>query len=158
MSTSESNTIVIVENAGKEVTNATSRAAVLAAPIRCRPFALSIMVYSPQSGYKFEIEIEKSCTAINETVWKFVFMLHKKNDKGEFELLVQIKFAATTPEESQGIATITKTGLTETQFNVVNSDVYSLAKSLGDEARNATPVEKQKFDTSMRKIVLEKNK
>jgi hypothetical protein len=71
-------------------------------------------------------------------------------------MLVSIKFTATTPEEAQGIATITKTGLTEPQFETVNNDIYPLTKTLGDEGRNATPVEKQKFDASVQKIVTPK--
>lgn len=154
MSNSESNTIVIVETANKEVDIATRAAATaVAAPKKCRPFSLSIMVYSPEAGYKFEIEIEKSCTATNDTVWKFVFMLSKKNQAGEFDLLVSIKFTATTPEEAQGIAEITKTGLTEPQFDAVNNDIYPLTKTLGEEGRNATPAEKQKFNTSVQAIV-----
>lgn len=156
MSTSESNTIVTVETADREVENVATRAAAVAAPRKCRPFSLSIMVYSPESGYKFEIEIEKSCTAINEAVWKFVFMLYKKNAQKEFDLLVSIKFTATTPDESEGIALITKTGLTDTQFATINNDVYPLTKSLGDEGRNPTSPEQQKFDASMKKVVLEK--
>jgi hypothetical protein len=166
MTDTKSNTIIFVETANKAATNSAAKGSGLAVPMAipaavtrtCRPFSLSIMVYSPQSGYKFEIEIEKNCTAMNEAEWKFVFMLSKKNEaSGELELLVQIKFKASTPEEAQGIAAITKTGLTESQFNVVNHDIYPLTKSWVDEARNPTPPEKQKFDTSMRKIVLEKN-
>lgn len=156
MSNSESNTIVIVENANKEVDNIATRAAAVAAPKKCRPFSLSIMVYSPESGYKFEIEIEKSCTATNDTVWKFVFMLYKKNPKGEFDLLVSIKFTATTPEEEQGIAEITKTGLTEPQFDTVNNEIYPLTKTLGEEGRDATPVENKQFNSSVRTIVTAK--
>jgi hypothetical protein len=159
MSNSESNTIVIVETANQEVDDVAKRAsaaAVVAAPRKCRPFSLSIMVYSPESGYKFEIEIEKSCTATNDTVWKFVFMLYKKNQKNEFELLVSIKFTATTPEEAQGIAEITKTGLTEPQFDTVNNEIFPLTKILGNEGRNATPVENKKFNSAARKIVTTK--
>jgi hypothetical protein len=156
MSTSESNTIVTVEPVNKEVSNVAIRNITVAAPKRCRPFSLSIMVYSPESGYKFEIEIEKSCTATNDAIWKFVFMLYKKNQKDEFDLLVSIKFTATTPEESQGIASITKTGLTDAQFATVNNDIYPLTKKLGDEGRNPTPAEQQKIDASAKKIATAK--
>jgi hypothetical protein len=156
MSNSESNTIVTVETATKKVADVATREAAVAAPKRCRPFSLSIMVYSPESGYKFEIEIEKSCTATNDTLWKFVFMLSKKNPANDFNLLVSIKFTATTPEEAQGIASITKTGLTDTQFATVNNDIYPLTKKLGDEGRNPTSAEQQKIDAAAKKIATAK--
>jgi Catalase len=150
-----SNTIVFVETANELTTTGGSElAAPSLAPRRCRPFSLSIMVFSPESGYKFEIEIEKSCTATNEAVWKFVFMLYKKNGRDEFDTLVQIKFTAATPEESQGIAEMTRNGLSDTQLDAVNDKVYPITKSLGDEGRNPTPAENQILNSSMREIVL----
>lgn len=59
MTASSSNTTIFVETTDA-ATSVEDRSA--AAPRRCRPFALSVMVYNPQAGYKFEIEIEKSCT------------------------------------------------------------------------------------------------
>ncbi|PYL23523.1 MAG: hypothetical protein DMF37_09570 [Verrucomicrobia bacterium] len=32
------------------------------------------MVFSPESGYKFEIEVQLACTAENEEVWKLLFI------------------------------------------------------------------------------------
>jgi len=30
----------------------------------CRPFLLEVMVFSPESGYKFEISLEYQCAAL----------------------------------------------------------------------------------------------
>ena len=161
MTTNELNTIIFVETAKKEALPdaplaAQRTEAPLAAPKRCRPFSLSVMVYSPQSGYKIEVEIEKNCSPTNETILKFVFRLSKKNDQGVFDVLVNIQFTGTTPEETKGIATIAADGFTEVQSDIIDNEIYPPSKSCGDQRRNPTPQEKQQVDASLKKLITSK--
>jgi hypothetical protein len=153
MTTTKLNTIIIVDTVQQPNSLTALSAAPLAALKRCKPFSVSVMVYSPELGYKIEIEIEKNCTSSNEAQWKIVFKLSKKNNQGVFDVLVEVEFSASTPEENQGIAKIAKEGLTESQLDTINGEVYSHAKPLADERRDPTPQEKQQLDASVRKVV-----
>ena len=68
MTTEKSNTTIFVETTDRSTSIAAPAEAGSAAPRRCRPFSLSVMVFNPDAGYKFEIEIEKNCTDDNEVI------------------------------------------------------------------------------------------
>ena len=42
----------------------------------CKPFLLEVMVFSPESGYKFKVVVERSCTPEADPIWKLVFDLY----------------------------------------------------------------------------------
>jgi hypothetical protein len=153
MTDSNSNTMIFVKTAENKAADAITRAAAPAAPQRCRPFFLSVMVFSPEAGYKFEIEIEKSCNSSNEPEWSLIFNLAKKIDD-RFESIVEIKYISRTSEEADGITKIAKNGFSENQLNTVNSEVYPTAKTIGNEDRSPTSIEKDKINKSMRKVVI----
>ena len=37
-----------------------------------RPFLLEIMVFCPEAGYKFKVNVERSCTPEADALWKLV--------------------------------------------------------------------------------------
>ena len=43
----------------------------------CKPFLLDVMVFSPESGYKFHVSVERDCTPTADAIWKLVFDLYK---------------------------------------------------------------------------------
>lgn len=162
---SDSNIEIFVENAQEDVSLAPAEAPVPRR--RCKPFSLSVMVFSPEAGYKFEIETERNCSASNEELWRLVFILQKMID-GKFVTLVEVKYdpreareaeeAAIADrgliEENKGIAVIAGRGLTRTQIRTARNDVFPKTKPLADEGRNPTPEESEAIRDSMRKLVV----
>ncbi len=72
---------------------------------KCKPFILEVMIYSPKSGYKADVVVERGCTADNSSVWKFVFDLYKKNAAGTgFDQLIHVSYRGLTPAENVAIA------------------------------------------------------
>jgi hypothetical protein len=108
---------------------------------RCRPFLLDVMVFSPESGYKFAVMVEKGCSAENDPIWKLVFDLFKKREDGEFDQIVHVSFRAETEHEQTGVKTIAFDGVSEKQANVLVSEVHPAAKQLEGAAQ---PTEEQK--------------
>ncbi|HEV2834058.1 MAG TPA: hypothetical protein VGW58_02010, partial [Pyrinomonadaceae bacterium] len=37
---------------------------------KCKPFIFEVMVYSPEAGYKAQVQVERGCTPTNDSVWK----------------------------------------------------------------------------------------
>jgi hypothetical protein len=100
---------------------------------KCTPFLLRVMVYSPESGYKFTIEIQKACTASNEAVWKLLFDLYKKDEGiSTFTELISVEFIAGTPDDITRVAAITEEGMKHPQVKAFRDNVYPLVKPFGD--------------------------
>lgn len=118
---------------------------------KCRPFLLRVMVYSPESGYKFIVEVQKACTANNEEVWKLVFDLYKNIDN-QFVEIISIEFIAGAVDEIDRVAAITDTGLTRPQLRAFRDRVYPIAKPI--ESRDPTKEEKQQLTTAMKAAVM----
>lgn len=72
------------------------------------------MIFSPESGYKFTIEIQKACTSQNEPVWKLLFDLYKKIGT-EFQEVVSVEFVAGDPNDIDKIAAVTEEGMKRAQ-------------------------------------------
>ena len=120
---------------------------------KCRPFLLRVMVYSPESGYKFNIEVQKACTASNEEVWKLLFDLYKKIDD-QFVEIISVEFIAGDPNEIERVAAITDEGLKRSQVRAFRDNVYPLAKPIGEEEREPTEEEQEKMAEVMRDAVM----
>lgn len=152
MTTEKSNTTIFVETTDRSTLIVAPAEARSAAPIRCRPFSLSVMVFNPDAGYKFEIEIEKNCTDDNDVIWKLVFLLYKKIN-GQFENLVAVKFTAQTPGEVEKVAEISDNGLSRPQVRAFRDEVFSQTKPLADEHRDPTPAESKALNLTMKKAI-----
>src|SRR5689334_20875927 len=101
---------------------------------KCKPFVLRVMVFSPESGYKFIIEVQKACTDSNEEVWKLLFDLAKKIDE-VFVDLVTVEFVSGDPNDIQKIAVITDEGMNRAQVRAFRDNVFPLVKPFADSGK-----------------------
>jgi hypothetical protein len=117
---------------------------------RCRPFLLQVMVFSPEAGYKFDVVVEKGCTAENDPIWKLVFDLYKQKRDG-FDQIVHVSFRAGTVEESEGLKRMALQGVSEKQADLLTGPVYDSAKTL-EGVSTPTPQHKERIRTSISKV------
>jgi hypothetical protein len=104
---------------------------------RCTPFLLRVMVFSPESGYKFTVEIQKACTGASEAVWKLLFDLFKKDENsGKFVEIISVEFVAGPPDDIATVAAITEEGLKRRQVRAFRDDVFPLVKPFGENGNN----------------------
>ena len=102
---------------------------------KCKPFIFEVMVYSPEAGYKAQVVVERGCTATNESVWKFVFDLYKKQATGTgFDQLIHVSYRALTKEENIAVVGMID-GLTDAQADAL-PHLHDAAKEFHD---NPTP-------------------
>lgn len=119
---------------------------------KCKPFLLRVMVFSPESGYKFTIEIQKACTTSNEAIWKLLFDLYKKIDN-VFEEVVSVEFVAGDANEIDKIAAITEEGMTRAQVRAFRDNVFPLMKPLADTGKKPSEAERKKIDETLKKAI-----
>ena len=119
---------------------------------KCKPFLLRVMIFSPESGFKFTIEIQKACTSQNDPVWKLLFDLYKKIDT-DFQEVVSVEFVAGDPNDIDKIASITEEGMKRAQVRAFRDDVFPLVKPFGDSGKKPTAEQKKKIDDVMKKAV-----
>jgi hypothetical protein len=119
---------------------------------RCQPFLIRVMVFSPESGYKFNIEVQKACTATNEEIWKLLFSLSKKIDT-QFEEIINIEFIAGAPDEIERVAAISDEGLTRPQVRAFRDKVFPLTKPIADAGREPSPAEKKAIADAVKAAV-----
>jgi hypothetical protein len=110
------------------------------------------MVFSPESGYKFTIEIQKACTSQNEAVWKLLFDLYKKIDN-QFEEVVSVEFVAGDPNDIKKIAAISDEGMKRPQVRAFRDNVFPLVKPFGDSGEKPTAEEKKTIDENVKKAI-----
>ena len=116
---------------------------------KCKPFVLRVMVFSPESGYKFTIEVQKACTDANEEVWKLLFDLAKKiNDV--FVDIVTVEFVSGDPNDIQKIAVITDEGMKRAQVRAFRDNVYPLVKPFADSGAKPDATAQKKIDKAMK--------
>lgn len=119
---------------------------------RCKPFLLRVMIFSPESGFKFTIEIQKACNSNNEAVWKLLFDLYKKID-GDFQEVVSVEFVAGDPNDIDKVAAITDEGMTRPQVRAFRENVYPLVKPFADSGKPPTAADKKKIDAGVQKAI-----
>lgn len=119
---------------------------------KCKPFLLRVMIFSPESGYKFTIEIQKACSSSNEAIWKLLFDLYKKID-GEFEEVVSVEFVAGDPNDIKKVASITEDGMKRAQVRAFRDNVYPLVKPFADSGKPPSAADKKKIDSSVQKAI-----
>ncbi len=118
----------------------------------CKPFLLRVMVFSPESGFKFTIEIQKACTSQNEPVWKLLFDLYKKIG-ADFQEVVSVEFVAGDPNDIDKVAAITDEGMKRSQVRAFRDNVYALVKPFGDSGQKPNNDQKKKIDESIRQAI-----
>jgi hypothetical protein len=99
---------------------------------KCKPFVLQVMVFSPASGFKIEVLIEKSCTPKADAIWKIVFDLYQKGARAGFDQLVHVSFKGGTPIEQKGIALTAVNGINDRQADVIVNEAGPAVLDLKD--------------------------
>lgn len=104
---------------------------------KCKPFNFEVMVYSPEAGYKAQIVVERGCTATNDSVWKFVFDLYKKQAAGDgFDQIVHVSYRALTKEENAAVIGMID-GLTDAQADEL-PNLHNAAKEFSEDPNETT--------------------
>lgn len=104
----------------------------------CKPFSLEVMVFSPESGYKFQVTVERSCPkpAEGETAkekWKLVFDLYKKKDKSnDFDQLVHVSYTGESDVQSKKISSTAASGINPAQSKQLITKVHPSVKNAVD--------------------------
>jgi hypothetical protein len=96
----------------------------------CRPFVLNVMVFAPEAGFKFEVSVEKSCTADADALWKLVFDLYKKSADDTFDQIVHVSYKADTPIEARAIENTAALGVSAAQAGGLINRVHPAVKAL----------------------------
>jgi len=107
---------------------------------KCKPFIFEVMVYSPEAGYKAQVQVERGCTPTNDSVWKFVFDLYKKKTGADgFDQLVHVSYRALTKEENTAVIGMID-GMTDAQADKL-PDLHNASKEFA-----ANPTQDTKTD------------
>lgn len=118
----------------------------------CKPFLLEVMVFSPESGYKFRVVVERSCTPEADAIWKLVFDLYKVTDGDEVQI-VHVSFTAGATVEEAAIQTMADQGITEAQSDVLIKEVHPATKAIEGVAK-PTAAQKKRIHAAMQKAVV----
>lgn len=96
---------------------------------KCKPFLLEVMVMSPESGFKFEVFVERACTPEKDSLWKLVFDLYKKFES-EFVQVVHVSYRAGDAQEEEGMQKTVAEGISLGQARILVNDVHGAAKEV----------------------------
>ena len=118
---------------------------------KCRPFLLEVMVLSPESGFKFQVLVERACTPEAEAIWKLVFDLYK-TDGGQEQQLVHVSFTAGSPVEQASVQRLVTEGVTPAQTDLLVNKVHPTVKKLAGK-KKVKPEEKQAVHDSMAEVL-----
>ena len=122
-------------------------------PKKCKPFILEVFVASPESGYKFELVVEKACTESNDPIWKLVFDLYKKDATGTFQQIVHVSYRPGTAQETEGVKTLAVEPINVETARVLRKEVHPAAKAIAG-VTNPTAAQKKKVRDAMSKAAL----
>lgn len=117
----------------------------------CRPFQLEVMVFSPESGYKFKVVVERSCTPEAEAIWKLVFDLYRIKGSEEIQL-VHVSFTTGSPVQEKNVQKMISDGVKPKQAKALVGDVYPATKNIVGVPK-PTPAQKKKITQAMEKVV-----
>jgi hypothetical protein len=118
---------------------------------KCKPFVIQVMVFIPEAGFKFELAVERACTASNDSIWKLVFDLYRQKASGDgFDQLVHVSYTGQADAENSGIINTLK-GVNEKQVKELVNKTTPSAKAFFDD-----PSEDNQgaVVTSMRRVAL----
>ena len=115
----------------------------------CTEFRIKVMIYSPESGYKFDVTVQKKCFP---TKWIVFFNLYKKIGT-EFVQIVGVEFDSEKKEEQKAVEAISQNGVNMLQSRAFKKKVYPAVKVLED-GDPPTEAEKKKIHTEMSKAIL----
>ena len=110
------------------------------------------MVFSPESGYKFHVSVERDCTPTADAIWKLVFDLYKVVAGQPDVALVHVSFTSGTPVEQQTIQNMAAQGVNQAQADKLIKKVYPAAKAVAGN-KNPSPQQKQAIHDAMSSVV-----
>ena len=117
----------------------------------CRPFLVEVMVFSPESGYKFKVLVERACTPEADPIWKLVFDLYKVTGSSEVQV-VHVSFTSGTPVEQKGVQLMASEGVKPAQAEILTKEVHPAAKAIVG-AKKPTAAQKKRLHDTMTKVV-----
>jgi hypothetical protein len=129
---------------------ASSTSIVLIGRKACRPFLIEVMVFSPESGFKFKVVVERSCTPAADEIWKLVFDLFKVSGASEVQV-VHVSFTTGTRPEQRAVQRMVSEGIKPAQADVLVADVYPAAKDV--IGKKPTASQKRRLHDSMARVV-----
>lgn len=118
----------------------------------CKPFLLEVMVFSPESGYKFKVVVERSCTPEADAVWKLVFDLYKVAADGKETQIVHVSFTAGAPVEQKAVQKMATNGVTEEQADILINKVHPAVKDVAGVSK-PTAGQKKRIRDAMESVV-----
>jgi hypothetical protein len=117
----------------------------------CKPFLVEVMVFSPESGYKFKVVVERSCTPEADPLWKLVFDLYRVTGTTEVQL-VHVSFTSGTPVERKGVQLMVSEGVKPDQADILTNEVHPAAKAIVG-IKKPTATQKKRLHDAMTKVV-----
>lgn len=117
----------------------------------CKPFLVEVMVFSPESGYKFKVLVERSCTPEADPIWKLVFDLYKVTGSAEVQL-VHVSFTSGTPVEQKGVQLMASEGVKPVQADMLTNEIHPAAKAIVG-VKKPTASQKKRLHDAMTKVV-----
>jgi hypothetical protein len=120
----------------------------------CKPFLIEVMVFSPESGFKFKVVVERSCTPEADELWKLVFDLYSvaASDGTVTETqLVHVSYTTATPVEAKSVQMMASEGVKQPQADVLVNEVHPAAKAISDS--DPTADQKKALKQAMSKVV-----
>ncbi len=117
----------------------------------CKPFLLEVMVFSPESGYKFKVMVERSCTPEADPIWKLVFDLYRVTGGQEVQI-VHVSFTTGTPVEQKAVQGMAAEGVKPAQADILTNEVHPAAKAI-EGVKKPTSKQKQQLHNVMKKVV-----
>lgn len=117
----------------------------------CKPFLLEVMVFSPESGYKFKVIVERSCTPEADALWKLVFDLFKVEEDKE-DQVVHVSYTTGTPVEQKAVQLMASEGVKPAQATILTQEVHPAAKAV-EGVEMPTKEQKQQLHDAMSKVV-----
>jgi hypothetical protein len=117
----------------------------------CKPFLVEVMVFSPESGYKFKVVVERSCTPEADPIWKLVFDLYTVTGSNEVQV-VHVSFTSGTPVEQKGVQLMASEGVKPAQAEILTDEVHPAAKAVVG-VKKPTAAQKKRLHDAMTKVV-----
>ena len=109
------------------------------------------MVFSPESGFKFKVVVERSCTPQADPIWKLVFDLFQVTESKEIQT-VHVSFTSGTPVEQKAVQRIATEGVKPAQADILVTEVHPAAKAI-QGVKNPTAAQKKRLHDAMSGVV-----
>lgn len=117
----------------------------------CKPFLLEVMVFSPESGYKFKVLVERSCTPEADPIWKLVFDLFKVANDKEVQI-VHVSFTTGAPVQAKAVQGMATEGVKPNQADRLINKVYPAAKAI-EGVKKPTAKQRKRLKSAMEEVV-----